>query len=837
MPTARNDLTVAAVNGIVYAIGGKTGNTCVGLRTVEAYDPSTDTWMTKASLPTGRFNPRAVGWGGKIYVVGGDVGCGSRSNELDVYDPTTNTWTTKTPMPTTRTAPAAAMVDGTLYVIGGVAGNDRVATNEAYDVSADTWTIKAPIPVFNDNMVAGVINGVIYVVGGEIPPYNRPTYAYDPATDSWAAKASIPTPRVSPAAAVANGFLYAIGGYDPSTWAALHVVEAYDAANDEWTTEAPTPTGRIRFGAAAANGVLYAIGGGNDNAVVGTNEAFTPTLPACIAPPSNMVGWWPGDGNASDLIAGNNGTILGATSFATGEVGQGFALSAATGDGVTIPGKPAYNVNAPGFTADFWMKGDQNQMGGATLLEKSHGWVDGTGWAFQVGFTSGSGGPIGFWIGDGTAAWPGVGSSVGVLDGNFHHIAGTWDGSTIQLYVDGELQGATPLLWPVNNDRAVNIGFTWGGGNPQRFFTGTVDEVEIFTRALSATEIRAIHDAATAGKCRPANRPPVANAGPDQKVEATASSGAGVVLDGSASSDPDGDSLSYEWKDADGNVVGTDAILNLTVPLGTYTYTLTANDGKGGSATSSVTVTVQDTTPPSVSGTPDRSADSNGWYNHTLSVTWSGTDAASGIASCSGASTYSGPDSSSASVSGSCTDKAGNIGNGSFSFKFDSTLPVITITVPLANYNLLQREQVAASYSCTDTLSGVSSVSGPVSNGANVDTSTLGDHNFMVTCTDNAGNTATLPRTYKVITLAGGIGQAVDIVNGMNLQQGIENSLDAKLSNAQQALAASNAGQRQDAVNKLNAVISATEAQSGKQLSSEQADQIITQVRRIMALL
>src|SRR5580765_4008168 len=72
MPTARNTLAAGAVNGVLYAVGGKTGNTCSGLTTVEAYDPVADAWTTKAPIPTGRFNPNAVGIGGLLYVVGGD---------------------------------------------------------------------------------------------------------------------------------------------------------------------------------------------------------------------------------------------------------------------------------------------------------------------------------------------------------------------------------------------------------------------------------------------------------------------------------------------------------------------------------------------------------------------------------------------------------------------------------------------------------------------------------------------------------------------------------------------------------------------------------------------
>ena len=70
------------------------------------------------------------------------------------------------------------------------------------------------------------------------------------------------------------------------------------------------------------------------------------------------------------------------------------------------------------------------------------------------------------------------------------------------------------------------------------------------------------------------------------------------MLDGSASSDPDGDVLTFTWTGLFGTASGPKPTIPL--PLGAYTSTLTVDDGKGGMASDTVTVTVVDTTPPSI---------------------------------------------------------------------------------------------------------------------------------------------------------------------------------------------------------------------------------------------
>lgn len=97
------------------------------------------------------------------------------------------------------------------------------------------------------------------------------------------------------------------------------------------------------------------------------------------------------------------------------------------------------------------------------------------------------------------------------------------------------------------------------------------------------------------------NNSPVADAGLDQTVEQASISGAEVTLDGTGSSDPDNDTLTYTWTGPFGTATGpTPAV---TMPPGINTVYLVVNDGTVDSAPDTVTITVQDTTAPVVSNT------------------------------------------------------------------------------------------------------------------------------------------------------------------------------------------------------------------------------------------
>lgn len=165
------------------------------------------------------------------------------------------------------------------------------------------------------------------------------------------------------------------------------------------------------------------------------------------------------------------------------------------------------------------------------------------------------------------------------------------------------------------------------------------------------------------------------------------------------------------------------------------TCSATFTDANSSSTLSSTVHVKKDSTPPVISGINARGPDVNGWYNHPLAIGVNASDATSGLASCNSL-TYSGPDTASASFSGTCTDNAGNTASGgSFTFKYDATPPAVSLSLARGpDFGSWYNHPVAFTASGSDNLSGIASCnSGTIGGGGAVSAS----------CTDGAGNVGT----------------------------------------------------------------------------------------------
>ncbi|MDB5295917.1 MAG: Kelch repeat-containing protein [Phycisphaerales bacterium] len=124
MPTARNHLSVVALNGKVYAISGQRGQeeAQVALKAVEVYDPATNKWTKLKDMPGARTHATegVFVYAGRIVIVGGEIGFNKPQRELWAYNPSSDSWSVMGYLPSARsTTVAAALPDGRVIVSTG----------------------------------------------------------------------------------------------------------------------------------------------------------------------------------------------------------------------------------------------------------------------------------------------------------------------------------------------------------------------------------------------------------------------------------------------------------------------------------------------------------------------------------------------------------------------------------------------------------------------------------------------------------------------------------------------------------------------------------------------
>lgn len=175
-------------------------------------------------------------------------------------------------------------------------------------------------------------------------------------------------------------------------------------------------------------------------------------------------------------------------------------------------------------------------------------------------------------------------SSRVVNDGQWHHVAATLGGTGQVLYVDGVVAGATASVtsasaqtafWRVGGDTLSG----WSGAPSSGYLAGTIDDVAVFARQLSAATI-ASHYA-----------PPTVNDPPTAAFTSSAS-WLDASFDGTGSSDSDGSIASYAWDFGDGGTGTGASVLHSYAAAGTYDVTLTVTDNGGASSAVTHSVTV-----------------------------------------------------------------------------------------------------------------------------------------------------------------------------------------------------------------------------------------------------
>jgi hypothetical protein len=244
----------------------------------------------------------------------------------------------------------------------------------------------------------------------------------------------------------------------------------------------------------------------------------------CFVAPDGLVSWWSGEIDASDSEDGNDGSLTNGALVSSGFVGNAFELDG-DDDMVLVPDaanlRPSSNLSMAAWVnfaaAEGTLYGGAQSLAGQGLqfiLFKSNS-------RSERGLGSNNGYGLGrrsrtfrflARAADASITYFKV-SNPGdlIVENQWYHVVGTYDGSQASLYVDGTLQSHQGDI-PANGaalDHSAHplvIGRTAQDGGTDEIdfdaaFVGSIDEVMLFERALTAAEVAAIHAAGTSGVC------------------------------------------------------------------------------------------------------------------------------------------------------------------------------------------------------------------------------------------------------------------------------------------------------------------------------------------------
>jgi hypothetical protein len=181
-----------------------------------------------------------------------------------------------------------------------------------------------------------------------------------------------------------------------------------------------------------------------------------------------------GEGNAVDSVGDNNGTLEGDVSFSAGKVGQAFSFNGASSY-VSIPDSPSLDSFTNSITIELWLKvnsltANPNWMW--IVAKGNASWrMMGTTYAKTITFSAAG------------ASSNDLSGTRNVNDGQWHHVAGVYDGTNMFLYVDGTLDASQPAAGLISqNSYPLCIGEN--AASPANIFNGSIDEVSLGTDGL-----------------------------------------------------------------------------------------------------------------------------------------------------------------------------------------------------------------------------------------------------------------------------------------------------------------------------------------------------------------
>lgn len=222
---------------------------------------------------------------------------------------------------------------------------------------------------------------------------------------------------------------------------------------------------------------------------------------------SGLVGWWRGEGDARDSVGNNHGALIGEVLFTQGKVGQGFQLN---GDDqfVVVSSSPSLNATQA-LTLGAWVFPAKLPVPEPGKDGEEIAGKDGTVSNRQYLLTLDVRQVFSAHVAVSDKGYLQVYGGTPVQTNGWYHVVMTYDQKALKLYVNGILDASRAWTGPIMvSDEPFRIGGGASEGIPPFHFAGLIDEVTLFSRALSESEIQTLYQLGNSGSSlEPSNGP------------------------------------------------------------------------------------------------------------------------------------------------------------------------------------------------------------------------------------------------------------------------------------------------------------------------------------------